>query len=52
MEKKRKEIIDAAKGEEYLPGTVDVKFLDNITMLLNKPYSMTGLLLMLTLNRL
>ena len=31
------EIIDAAKGEEYPPGTVDVKFLDNITMLLNKP---------------
>ena len=37
MEKKRKEIIDAAKGEEYPPGTVDVRFLDNITMLLNKP---------------
>ena len=37
MEKKRKEIIDAAKGEEYLPGTVEVKFMDNITKLLNKP---------------
>ena len=37
MEKKRMEIIDAAKGEEYPPGTVDVKFLNNITMLFEKP---------------
>ena len=49
MEKKRMEIIDAAKGEEEKLfadigmstrarlGTVDVKFLDNITMQLNKP---------------
>ena len=47
MEKKRMEIIDAAKGEEEKLfadigistrarlGTVDVKFLDNITKLLN-----------------
>ena len=40
MEKSKKkcmEIIDAAKGEEYPPGTVDVKFLNNITKPLNKP---------------
>ena len=51
MEKKRMEILDAAKGEEEelfsdigistraRLGTVDVnvKFLDNITILLNKP---------------
>ena len=49
MEKKRMEIIDAAKREEEESfadigistrarlGTVDLKFLDNIAMLLNKP---------------
>ena len=48
MEKKRMEIINAAKREEESfadigistrarLGTVDLKFLDNIAMLLNKP---------------